>query len=66
MLIVLLFLHENICCGYLLEAPRGGASNEYPQHVFVEKQEKYLSGVPTDKELCFDGCQCKVQFSVIL
>ena len=25
----LLFLHENICCEYSLEAPRRGASNEY-------------------------------------
>ena len=25
------------CCGYSLEAPQGGASNEYPQHVFFEK-----------------------------
>ena len=24
-----LFLKENICCGYSLEAPQGGASNEY-------------------------------------
>ena len=32
---IFLFLHENICCGYSLEAPRQGASNEYPQHVFV-------------------------------
>ena len=24
----LLFLHENICCGYSLEAPRQGASND--------------------------------------
>ena len=30
-----LFLHENICCGYLLEAPCQGASNEYPQHTFL-------------------------------
>ena len=35
--IFFLFLHENICCGYSLEAPRWGASNEYPQHVFMEK-----------------------------
>ena len=32
-----LFLHENVCCGYLLEAPEWGTSNEYPQHVFTEK-----------------------------
>ena len=24
-----LFFHENICCGYSLEVPRCGASNEY-------------------------------------
>ena len=30
-----LFLHENICCGYQLEAPHRGASNEYPQHMFL-------------------------------
>ena len=30
-----LFLHKNICCGYSLEAPRWGASNEYPQHMFL-------------------------------
>ena len=24
------------CCGYSLEAPRRGASNEYPQHVFQD------------------------------
>ena len=28
-------------CGYSLEAPLRGPSNEYPQHVFMEK-EKYL------------------------
>ena len=25
------------CCGYSLEVPRRGTSNEYPQHVFKEK-----------------------------
>ena len=29
-LIFSLFLHKNICSGYSLEAPRRGASNEYP------------------------------------
>ena len=27
---VLLFSHKNICCGYSLEVPQCGASNEYP------------------------------------
>ena len=33
---VVLFLEENICCGYSIEGPHPGASNEYP-HVFVKK-----------------------------
>ena len=33
-LIFFLFLRENTCCEYSLEAPHRGASNEYPQHVF--------------------------------
>ena len=34
-IIFFLFLHKNICCRYSLEAPHsGGASNEYPQHMF--------------------------------
>ena len=32
-LVFFLFLHKNICCGYSLEVPRGGTSNEYPQHM---------------------------------
>ena len=33
--IFFLFLHKNISCGYSLEAPQQGASNEYPQHMFL-------------------------------
>ena len=32
----LLFLHENVCCGYSVEAPRWGTSNKHP-YVFVEE-----------------------------
>ena len=28
---------QNIDCGYLLEPPRRGGSNEYPQYVFEQK-----------------------------
>ena len=38
-----LFLHKNICCGYSLEAPRRGASNEYPQHRFSWRNKKDTS-----------------------
>ena len=33
-MIFFLFLNENICCGYSLEAPWRGASNAYLQHMF--------------------------------
>ena len=35
-----LFLEENICCGYSLEVPHLGTSNEYPQCMF----KKYVVG----------------------
>ena len=43
LLIFFLFLHENLCCGYLLEAPHRGASNEYPQHSFSWKNKKTIN-----------------------
>ena len=39
----LLFLYENICCGYSLEAPRRGASIEYPQHLFLLRNKNDIS-----------------------
>ena len=32
--------NKNTCFGYSLEAPRRGASNEYPQHMFFFLYEK--------------------------
>ena len=32
--IIVLFLLKNIDCGYSLEMPQRGSSNEYPQSVF--------------------------------
>ena len=32
---------QNIDCGYLLELPRRGSSNEYPQSVFLSRNKKY-------------------------
>ena len=32
---------QNIDCGYSLEPPRRGGSNEYPQSMFEQKYEKY-------------------------
>ena len=39
-----LFLHKNICCGYSLEVPQRGTSNEYLQHIFVEEIKKNIFG----------------------
>ena len=46
MLISFLFLDENICCGYSLEAPRRGASNEYTQHMFSSINKKNIMLLP--------------------
>ena len=41
-----IFLDENICCGYSLEAPWRGASNEYPQHMFSSRNKKNIMWIP--------------------
>ena len=46
MLISFLFFHESICCGYSLEAPHRGASNEYPQHIFSWRNKKNIMWIP--------------------
>ena len=35
------------CCGYSLEAPRQGASNEYPQHMFSWRNKKNIYWIPS-------------------
>ena len=37
-----IFLHKNICCGYSLEVPRQGASDEYQQHMFSWRNKKNI------------------------
>ena len=39
----LIFLHKNICCGYSLEVPHWGTSNEYPQHMFWCRNKKNIN-----------------------
>ena len=46
MLIAFLFLNKNICCGYSLEAPQRGASNEYPQHMSSLRNKKNIMWIP--------------------
>ena len=41
-----LFLGKNICCGYSVQAPRQGASNEYPQHMFSSRNKKTIYPIP--------------------
>ena len=36
----LLIFAQNIDCGYTLEPPRRGGSNEYPQSMFWSKNKK--------------------------
>ena len=48
-IIFFLFLHENICCGYSLEAPYQGASNEYLQHMFSWRDKKHISAFRLNK-----------------
>ena len=42
-IIFFLLLDEYICAGYSLEAPHRGASNEYPQHMFLLRNKKDIS-----------------------
>ena len=37
---IFLIFAQNIDCGYTLEPPRRGGSNEYPQSVFWSKNKK--------------------------
>ena len=37
---IFLIFAQNIDCGYTLEPPRGGGSNEYPQSMFWSKNKK--------------------------
>ena len=45
-LIFFLFFHENIHCGYSLEAPHRDASNEYPQCMFSWRNKKDIHQIP--------------------
>ena len=46
MLISFIFLNENICCGYSLEAPRRGASNEHTQNMFSSRNKTNIMWIP--------------------
>ena len=42
LLIFFLFVRKTICCGYSLEVPHWGTSNEYPQHMFSWRNKKNI------------------------
>ena len=46
---IFLIFAQNIDCGYTLEPPRRGSSNEYPQSMFWSKNKKnrYTSAYPS-------------------
>ena len=39
-IVIFLIFAQNIYCGYTLEPPRQGGSNEYPQSMFWSKNKK--------------------------
>ena len=39
---IFLIFAQNIDCGYTLEPPQGGGSNEYPQSMFWGKNKKNM------------------------
>ena len=47
--IFFLFPRENIYCGYSLEAPQRGTSNEYPQDVFSWGNKKNINILSVEK-----------------
>ena len=40
-------LHKSLCCGYSLEWPRQGDSNEYPQHTFLWRNKQNYPQIPS-------------------
>ena len=41
------FLHENVCCWYLLEVPRRGASNGYQHYMCLWRNKKNINNYLT-------------------
>ena len=54
-------------CGYSLEVPQRGTSNEYPQHVFVEKYEGVsINNQPIPFPMDQDGHDFHALFQYVL
>ena len=64
--IVFLFLDKNIRCGYSLEAPQRGASNEYPQHMISSRNKKNIDTFWVKKAPYQDLCKCpKISYTKV-
>ena len=51
------FSSKNICCGYSLEVPHWGTSNEYPQNTFsCRNKKKYIPDTHSYLNLCPQHC----------
>ena len=60
-----LFLHENICCGYSLEVPQWGTSNEYQQHTFSCGNKKIIDTVCWEKNTHISGVMKKMKMLLL-
>ena len=64
-----LLLHKNICCGYSLEAPQWGVSNEYQQHMFSWRNKKKISVIFSWKKCLWktpQACYLLISSSALL
>ena len=57
---IFLIFAQNIDCGYTLEPPQGGGSNEYPQSMFWSKNKKNV--YPCKPQFYYIKVGCKGVF----
>ena len=62
-LYIFLIFAQNIDCGYTLEPPRRGVSNEYPQSMFWSKNKKNKYTLCTPVLLYKSGVQGGIHFT---
>ena len=53
--VIFLIFAQNIDCGYTLEPPQRGGSNEYPQSMFWSKNKKNRYAPANYKKVGFKG-----------
>ena len=61
-----LIFAQNIDCGYTLEPPRRGGSNEYPQSMFWSKNKKIGISLHTPVLLYKSGVQGGIHYTDML